>query len=422
MDEWARFMNNTDVDPAHDDDQKIITYTVAIYQPTGYKAGATTYATKALCLAAAAGVCTPVPSNTDQGMVNLMRSAATAGGGIYFDGDDIGAIQAAFKRMLNEVQAKNSVFVSASLPVSVNAQGTFLNQVYMGMFRPEATGNPRWLGNLKEYKIVQDPVTLALSLADSNNAPAVNPATGFVSPLAVSFWTSGDDYWKNDPSGTPKVASDLPDGEIVEKGGAGEQIRLTYGTSQDPRKVWTCPSGGCSAGSALSFAFNTSNVAGAQAQTDFGVGSPAELQAMVDWIRGQDNKNAYPPCDPAVSPCAWTSAEKGPGWSRTVRPSVHGDVLHSRPRRVELQGPRAVHLLRRQRRHVARHEGRPPACRRQRVVGLHRAGVLRQVQAPARQLAGAEASRHRHEHLAHAAAEGLLLRRRHRVVPGGSTP
>src|SRR6185369_1965122 len=107
----------------------------------------------------------------------LMRSAATAGGGIYFDGDDIGNLRAAFARILNEVQAKNSVFVSASLPVSVNTQGTFLNQVYMGMFRPEATGNPRWLGNLKHYKIVQDPVTLALNLADSKDQVAINPVT-----------------------------------------------------------------------------------------------------------------------------------------------------------------------------------------------------------------------------------------------------
>ena len=47
----------------------------------------------------------------------------------------------------------NSVFASASLPVSVNTQGTFLNQVYIGVFRPDADALPRWPGNLKQYKL-----------------------------------------------------------------------------------------------------------------------------------------------------------------------------------------------------------------------------------------------------------------------------
>jgi type IV pilus assembly protein PilY1 len=334
FDEWARFLNNVDVDPDHAEDQKIITFTVSVYQPTGFRlADGSTVATRALCVAAGQPLCTPIASNTDQQMINLMSSAATAGGGLYFDGSDISGIRAAFARILNEVQAKNSVFVSASLPVSVNTQGTFLNQVYMGMFRPEATGNPRWLGNLKHYKIVQDPLTLALNLADSNNNIAINPATGFVSPAAVSYWTSPNDFWKNAPSGTPKIASDSPDGEIVEKGGAGEQIRLAYGTDQTPRnKMYTCPSGGCSAG-ALNYTFDNGNITGAANQTAFGVASAAELALMVNWIRGQDNVKGTP-CDPLVvttPACTWASAESGPGWNRTIRPSVHGDVLHSRP-------------------------------------------------------------------------------------------
>ena len=44
--------------------------------------------------------------------------------------------------IFNEIQAVNSVFASASLPVSVNARGTYLNQVYMGMFRPDGDAKP----------------------------------------------------------------------------------------------------------------------------------------------------------------------------------------------------------------------------------------------------------------------------------------
>ena len=49
----------------------------------------------------------------------------------------------------------NSVFASVSLPVSVNTQGTYLNQVYIGMFRPDEDAFPRWTGNLKQYKLAK---------------------------------------------------------------------------------------------------------------------------------------------------------------------------------------------------------------------------------------------------------------------------
>ena len=55
-------------------------------------------------------------------------------------------------QIFNEIAAVNSVFASSSLPVSANAQGTYLNQVFIGMFRPDAGDNPRWLGNLKQYQ------------------------------------------------------------------------------------------------------------------------------------------------------------------------------------------------------------------------------------------------------------------------------
>ena len=54
------------------------------------------------------------------------------------------AAQGADSKIFNEIQAVNSVFASASLPVSVNARGTYLNQVYMGMFRPD--GEPSRAG------------------------------------------------------------------------------------------------------------------------------------------------------------------------------------------------------------------------------------------------------------------------------------
>jgi type IV pilus assembly protein PilY1 len=183
--------------------------------------------------------------------------------------------------IFNEVQAVNSVFASASLPISVNAQGTFLNQIYMGMFRPDAQGLPRWAGNLKQYQFGIDDTdkqNVQLFMADSTGAKAISRAgTGFISPNAISFWTKIDKttlpdnidptgssgtsggFWINKPQGVSN-GFDSSDGEVVEKGGVGQQIRLANlqkgytgspGTSDNPRTLYTC-TGTCAAGSSLS--------------------------------------------------------------------------------------------------------------------------------------------------------------------------
>ena len=72
---------------------------------------------------------------------------------------------------------------SASLPVSVNARGTFLNQIFMGMFRPDGDALPRWRGNLKQYQFGYDPTTDSLFLSDKNGNPAIS---GAISPAIVA--------------------------------------------------------------------------------------------------------------------------------------------------------------------------------------------------------------------------------------------
>jgi len=304
MDEMAKFLFETDVS-SKPGQQNVQTFTVAVYDP------------------APSGL----PSNTDQQMINLMQSAANNGGGKSCSAKSAAEVTACITGMFNELQAVNSVFVSSSLPVTVNAQGTFLNQVYMGMFRPDRESSPRWVGNLKEYKVDKDS-TGTLFLADSVDATAVNPTTGFISPNAKSFWSATSTFWVNQPLGTPKTTTDLPDGEVVEKGGAAEQVRTAYATDQSTRRMFTCPAAGCTANATLSYGFNTTNLT---TPADFGAASAAELASIINWMRGQDNVNAAPCAVGSTSCATWSSAEQGPGWPTTVRPSVHGDVLHSRP-------------------------------------------------------------------------------------------
>ena len=255
-DEWARFLSSKDVNSTKANTQTVRTYTVDVM---------------------------PGTQPSDLAHTALLKSMATQGKGKYFAvTGDASAIAQALLNILNEIQATNSVFSSSSLPVSVNAQGTYLNQVYMGMFRPDPNGLPRWLGNLKQYKFKYDQTTGALTLTDSSPSAldVISTAgTGFIVPDAISFWTSKNlltepdlsgGFWRNVPLPNGSGAGyDSADGELVEKGGAAQVMRLAnllniYSASPgstNPRNLYTyCPSGSCTAQlSATGNIFDSSN-------------------------------------------------------------------------------------------------------------------------------------------------------------------
>jgi len=237
-DEWAKLMLQQDGGASGNENvQNIISYSVAIEGP--------------------ANKCKPEK-------MALASSIAANGGGKFFLTSDVSSLTAALNQVLNEVQAVNSVFSSASLPVSVNAEGTYLNQIYLGMFRPDSSGAPRWMGNLKQYQLVKNSQGKFV-MGDKTGQPALSSSgTGFLSPNAISFWTykntaaAPDDsatggFFKNNPLGVLKHAYDSPDGEVVEKGGVAQQLRkenLTAdfsgaaGTTNNPRRLYTyCPAG-----------------------------------------------------------------------------------------------------------------------------------------------------------------------------------
>jgi len=204
----------------------------------------------------------------DASETSLLKSMARVGGGKYFAATSQDEIKTALQTIFNEVQAVNSVFTSASLPVSVNTQGTYLNQIYMGVFRPDGSGSPRWMGNLKQYQFgLTTDATGArqIFLADATGAAAVNTQTGFVSPNAQSFWTTAVSpacstdaslgFWCYSPSGVG-ADKDLPDGDLVEKGAAAQKLR-TQGSAG--RTMYTCTPA-CTSGAAPS-SWSTSNAA-----------------------------------------------------------------------------------------------------------------------------------------------------------------
>lgn len=252
-DEWARFMDQTDMSTDLEGDQNIVTYTIIL------------------------------TDGSNPEYVEFLKSMAAFGGGKSFvvTLGDMDALVQALLQIFNEVQGVNSAFSSSSLPVSANTQGTFLNQVFMGVFRPDESALPRWQGNLKQYEFGLDSNDRLLLVdskinPDGSRNPAISSSgTGFISPNAISFWTSKNvavapdkegGFWRQRKQGA-SGGFDSPDGEVVEKGGAHQQIRLAHlldsyadTPASDSRKLYTCAGGCGSTGALLSASpFSSSN-------------------------------------------------------------------------------------------------------------------------------------------------------------------
>lgn len=187
---------------------------------------------------------------TDQ--ATLLQSMANASFGRYFKATNLQAVEDALNSIFAQIQSVNSVFAAATLPVSINVRGTNLNQVYIGVFRPDSNLSPRWVGNLKQYQLgLKTGTTDTLELKDATGASALNLNTGFVANTAKSFWTATSTFWSfQSPytAGNVGKDSDSVDGDIVEKGGAAQQIRTVYAspdsTTAMTRKIYTC-TGNC---------------------------------------------------------------------------------------------------------------------------------------------------------------------------------
>lgn len=239
------------------------------------------------------------------------------------------AVDAAFDRILSA----NTVFTSAALPISVNTQGIYKNQVFIGMFRPDELMRPRWYGNIKQYKFAFDSSSNVLSLVDSTGNAAISTITGYVDKGAVSYWTSPSTFWVNSPRGTVNPGSDSPDGEVSEKGGAAQVQRSVFASNQSGRNVYTCV--GCAGGTVLSsnsaarFAASNSDITSGL----LGVTGSGDRSDLIDWVRGTNNVTA-----------GLGTEEPGPATSpaTSIRPSVQGDVLHSRPAVIDYGGSTGV--------------------------------------------------------------------------------
>lgn len=336
-DKWANFLSTTDINGDAPGEQPLFSYAINVYN-----------------------------KSADACQTALLKSIAKNGsgsGGYYEVGGDLGKLVASFKDFFTTIAAVNSVFAASSLPVSVNTQGTFLNQVFVGMFRPDEKAHENWTGNLKQYQFALDEAVTppSLYLADALGEPAIdNTNTGFIKQCAVSFWTKDTSafytnagattgYWQNvlpsglaQPTGcsdppAPYAAaspySDWPDGNLVERGGAGQWLRdLNCGSAQSPtycgRHIQTCKSSApadCQKGKEIDF-----NAGGTLAMAYSSSTSPLSPNAsadLINWVAGGnlgDGPKSAAGAYELYNPLNAALAGK-------ARPSVHGPVVHSRP-------------------------------------------------------------------------------------------
>lgn len=283
----------------------------------------------------------------------LMANVSTQSGTkvYYVPLDKPDGLAAAFGEIARQVMAVNSVFAAPVLPVSANSQGTYANQVFMGMFRPDGGGLPRWMGNLKQYQFGLDetdknnPVLYLGGAQYQGGQPKAvlsSAGTGFIDPSAVSFWTGKNTsalpdkpvspskeggFWLNAVARQGGVDGyDLADGHIVEKGGAGQQIRLAALTNVSKRNVYTCVGAGCAANGALSgMKFEAANASITSSALGTAAADATARANLINWVRGEDVAVTRPGSG------AGPEMSVPPDASIIVRGSVHGDVLHSRP-------------------------------------------------------------------------------------------
>jgi Tfp pilus tip-associated adhesin PilY1 len=281
---------------------------------------------------------------------SLLTSIAKNSGGRYFSATDANAIKVALQNIFAEIQATNSTFASAALPISATNRTQNDNQVYIGMFRPDQQSFPRWFGNLKRYQFgVVNGSTTLVDAQSPTPQPAVSTTSGFIDNCAQSYWTTDSgNYWADINSGivSPRIFittassagtawttqgddtnlakgqcttntsgstySDLPDGPIVEKGGAAELLRKS--TTSRTIKTLSGVTG------TTVQDFNTTNV------TTLSSNSTVNNN-IVNFIRGQDITGEI---------------EGSP--SSSNRPSIHGDVIHSKPLAVDFGSTNGVNV------------------------------------------------------------------------------
>ena len=119
--------------------------------------------------------------------IPLLNVAARAGGTSTSKlATDAVSLAAVFSQIINSIEKRSGTFVSAGVTINQTNRLTNLDQLYFAMFEPSLS--PRWVGNLKRYKLGDGG-----DLLDADDLPAVESDSDQFFDTARSFWSTTDD-------------------------------------------------------------------------------------------------------------------------------------------------------------------------------------------------------------------------------------
>ncbi|BAN46667.1 PilC/PilY family type IV pilus protein [Metapseudomonas resinovorans] len=194
----------------------------------------------------------------------FLREVATNGGGATYTAESASELSTAFNRIIQEVLATDTTFVSPGATVNQFNRQTNRNEIYFALFKPSE--NDRWIGNLKRYKLTN---TTGSEVLDADNIAAIDPLTGFFKSTARSFWSTGDDGGNTELGG---AAANMP-------AAAGRSLFTYIGNS---------PSSAVSL-DAQAHRLNTANTN--LTESLLGASSTTERTQLINWIRGLNTDN-----------------------------------------------------------------------------------------------------------------------------------
>ncbi len=218
----------------------------------------------------------------------ILASTAKRGGGTYYLADNTAGLYAALTTIILEVMDDAQNFTAPSVPVNAFNRTQNLSDVFVSVFQPSATVH--WPGNMKKYKLTNR------ELVGQDGVNAIDPATGFFTDTAHSFWSTA------------------VDGGEAPIGGAAEFL-----PGQNSRNVYTNIAGGDLNSNGNKVATTNNSITAAM------IGAPsADRDDVINWFRGQDIFDS-----------------DGDG-STSDQHNLFGDPLHVRPTPVIYGGSAAA--------------------------------------------------------------------------------
>ena len=189
---------------------------------------------------------------------SFLDRVARRGGGRAYTAGNVTDLTAVLQSIVNNIQRNSRTFAAPTISVNAFNRAVTNNDVYVSVFKP--TNTLRWPGNVKKYALLNG------QIVDAALSNAVDPATGFFSSTAQSFWSPG------------------PDGADVMAGGAVSQM-----PAPDSRRLFTWfSSNGVADLSAATNALTVSNALLTDAVLNTSPDGPVTKQNLLDWFRGRD--------------------------------------------------------------------------------------------------------------------------------------